>query len=339
MGAELEKKNEVILEIKDLKKYYPLPKKSPFSEQKYFRAVDGVSLKVRKGRTLGIVGESGCGKTTIARMVVRLLEPTSGEILFKGENLLDFRGSRLHRMRKEIQFVFQDPYASLNPKMKCYDILKEPLIVHGFADHISAREKVEKLLALVGLPKEAADKYPHEFSGGQRQRIGIARALTVNPELIICDEPVSALDVSIQSQILNLLRQLQQKFDLTYIFIAHGLNVVKHISDDVAVMYLGRIMETASSDEIFENPVHPYTNALMAAIPMPDPNKPMPQSVLEGEATKSAADTDGCSFFPRCPMAKEICRTKLPEMTEVCEGHCVRCHFALELYNGKKGTK
>lgn len=329
--------NDVILEIKDLKKYYPLPKKTLTSEQKYFKAVDGVSLRVRKGRTLGIVGESGCGKTTIARMIVRLLEPTSGEILFKGENLLKFKGRRLKQMRKEIQFVFQDPYASLNPKMKCYDILKEPLIVHGFANSLTAREKVEKLLALVGLPKEAADKYPHEFSGGQRQRIGIARALTVNPELIICDEPVSALDVSIQSQILNLLQQLQKKFGLTYIFIAHGLNVVKHISDDVAVMYLGRIMETASSDEIFENPVHPYTNALMAAIPLPDPNKKLPESVLEGEVSKSAADSAGCCFCQRCSIAEDICHTTQPEMTEVTEGHCVRCHFAQKLYNDKKG--
>lgn len=330
--------SDVILELKNLKKYYPLPKNTLMAEQKYYKAVDGVSLRVKKGGTLGIVGESGCGKTTIARMIVRLLEPTDGEILFKGENLLRFKGRRLKQMRKEIQFVFQDPYASLNPKMKCYDILKEPLIVHGFANSLTAREKVEKLLALVGLPKEAADKYPHEFSGGQRQRIGIARALTVNPELIICDEPVSALDVSIQSQILNLLQQLQQKFNLTYIFIAHGLNVVKHISDDVAVMYLGRIMETASSDEIFENPVHPYTNALMAAIPLPDPDKKLPESVLEGEVNQSAADSEGCCFCQRCSISEEICLTKQPDMVEVTEGHCVRCHFAQKLYNDRKGN-
>ena len=322
-----QQEEEILLEVRNLKKYFPVSKRSLFSEQQYAQAVDGVSFQVRKGKTLGIVGESGCGKTTIGRMIVQLTPATDGEILFEGRDILKCSLKEMKELHQKIQFVFQDPYASLNPKMKIGDILAEPMKLYHFADKTNINEKVEKLLGLVGLPKEAAKRYPHEFSGGQRQRVGIARALALNPQLIICDEPVSALDVSIQSQIINLLQELQRKFGLTYIFVAHGLNVVKHISDDVGVMYLGKMMELSPADELFEHPYHPYTRALLDAIPMPDPNLPSGEKILEGEVPGLVNIPKRCRFCTRCPFAQEKCFHEEPQMQEISPNHQVACHF------------
>ncbi|WP_342415642.1 dipeptide ABC transporter ATP-binding protein [Paenibacillus sp. FSL R10-2782] len=318
-----------LLEVNGLKKYYPV-KKGWFSQKSgYVRAVDGLSFKVMPGETLGIVGESGCGKSTTGQMITQLLEPTAGEIRFQGQSLSDLTDEEVRKVRRDLQFVFQDPYSSLNPRMKVFDIVAEPLRVHGIAKGKELKAEVFRLLQTVGLGAHLADRHPHEFSGGQRQRIGIARALAMKPKLIVCDEPVSALDVSIQAQILNLLKELQQQFQLTYIFIAHGLPSVKHISDRIAVMYLGKIVELADRDELFARPQHPYTKALLDAVPVPDPRLRKERITLTGEIPNPTNPPSGCTFHTRCPYAQEICRQQGPLLEEHTPGHIVACHFPL----------
>ncbi|WP_438348139.1 ABC transporter ATP-binding protein [Paenibacillus sp. FA6] len=318
-----------LLEVNGLKKYYPMNKGWFSKTSGYVRAVDGVSFKVMPGETLGIVGESGCGKSTMGQMITQLLEPTEGEILFQGQNLADLTEVEIRKVRRDLQFVFQDPYSSLNPRMKAFDIVAEPLQVHGIAKGKELKTEVFRLLETVGLGAHLANRHPHEFSGGQRQRIGIARALAMKPKLIICDEPVSALDVSIQAQILNLLKELQQQFQLTYIFIAHGLPSVKHISDRIAVMYLGKIVELADRDELFSRPHHPYTEALLEAVPVPDPRLRKERTPLTGEIPNPANPPSGCSFHTRCPYVQDICRQKAPSLEEHTPGHVSACHFPL----------
>ncbi|MEC0183775.1 dipeptide ABC transporter ATP-binding protein [Paenibacillus peoriae] len=318
-----------LLEVNGLKKYYPM-KKSWFSKKSgYVRAVDDLSFQVMPGETLGIVGESGCGKSTTGQMITQLLEPTAGEIRFQGQSLSDLTDEEVRKVRRDLQFVFQDPYSSLNPRMKVFDIVAEPLQVHGLAKGKELKAEVFRLLQTVGLGAHLADRHPHEFSGGQRQRIGIARALAMKPKLIVCDEPVSALDVSIQAQILNLLKELQQQFELTYIFIAHGLPSVKHISDRIAVMYLGKIVELADRDELFARPQHPYTKALLDAVPVPDPRLRKERITLTGEIPNPANPPAGCTFHTRCPYAQEKCREQSPLLEEHTPGHVAACHFPL----------
>jgi oligopeptide/dipeptide ABC transporter, ATP-binding protein, C-terminal domain len=318
---------KILLEVRDLKKHFPISGDSIFSKKKFVHAVDGVNFTAKKGKTLGIVGESGCGKTTVGRMIVRLTPATSGEIFFEGRDILKYQKSEMSLLRRQIQFIFQDPYSSLNPKMKIREILGEPLGLYKIAKGKEKERQITELLEVVGLSKSALNRFPHEFSGGQRQRIGIARALSLKPKLIICDEPVSALDVSIQSQILNLLQELQGEFGLTYIFIAHGLNVIKHISDDVGVMYLGKMMELSPVDELFERPYHPYTQALMSAIPMPDPEIEGCNVVLKGELPSLIDIPDRCRFCTRCPVAKDRCFKEEPQLKEISCGRFVACHF------------
>ena len=294
------------------------------------RAVDGVSFTVKRGETLGIVGESGCGKSTLARTVLRLVEPTAGRIEFDGTDLRALDHRALRAMRREMQIVSQDPYASLDPRLKVGAIVAEPLEIHRVGDRASRKKAVLELLDTVGLEADAAERYPHEFSGGQRQRIGIARALALRPKIIIADEPVSALDVSIRSQILNLLVELKRQFSLSYIFISHDLAVVEHVSDTVAVMYLGRIVETASADDLFARPSHPYTEALLSAVPRPDVERRAGRIVLEGEMPDPESPPSGCPFHPRCPKAMDICRTTVPSERDIGHAgrrHVVRCHL------------
>jgi oligopeptide/dipeptide ABC transporter ATP-binding protein len=294
------------------------------------RAVDGVSFTVKRGETLGIVGESGCGKSTLARTVLRLIEPTAGTIEFDGTDLRALDHRELRAMRREMQIVVQDPYASLDPRLKVGAIVAEPLEIHRVGDRASRKKAVLELLGTVGIEAEAAERYPHEFSGGQRQRIGVARALALRPKLIIADEPVSALDVSIRSQILNLLVELKRQFSLSYIFISHDLAVIEHVSDTVAVMYLGRIVETASADDLFARPSHPYTEALLSAVPRPDVERRAGRIVLEGEMPDPEAPPSGCPFHPRCPKAMDICRTTVPADRDIGHAgrrHVVRCHL------------
>jgi oligopeptide/dipeptide ABC transporter ATP-binding protein len=319
-----------LLEVKNLTKYFYL--NSDFvsrmaGKQRTLKAVDGISFFVKRGETLGLVGESGCGKSTTGRLITRLIEPTDGEIIYDQEDLLSFSHQRMQENRKSIQLVFQDPYASLNPRKTIMQILGRPLEVHGLAKSwTDRRTRVLELLQLVGLGLEHVDRYPHEFSGGQRQRIAIARALAVDPELVIGDEPVSALDVSIQAQILNLFRELQEQFNLTYLFIAHDLSVIRHISDRVAVMYVGKIVETGTVDRIFADPQHPYTKALLAAVPEADPNKPPPKLILEGEVATPIDPPPGCRLCGRCPLATEICEAVSPDLVDGGDGHFVACH-------------
>jgi oligopeptide transport system ATP-binding protein len=293
-------------------------------------AVDGVSFNIYKGETLGLVGESGCGKSTTGRAILRLYKPTAGQVIYDGINLASLSEREMRKMRRKLQIIFQDPYASLNPRMTVADIVGEPLVVHRVANGKEVRDRVQELLSLVGLNPAFADRYPHEFSGGQRQRIGVARALALQPDLIICDEPISALDVSIQAQVVNLLEDLQKQFELTYLFIAHDLSMVRHISDRVAVMYLGVIVELAERDELYDHPLHPYSQALLSAVPIPDPmaEEKRHRVILEGDVPSPVNPPSGCRFRTRCPIAESICTDEKPEWREIKSGHFVACHFS-----------
>jgi oligopeptide/dipeptide ABC transporter ATP-binding protein len=320
-----------LLEVRGLVKHFPVRRGIFGGVNGQVRAVDGVSFEVRQGEVLGLVGESGCGKTTTGRCILRLIEPTAGEIRFDGVDITHLPRRRLRPLRRQMQIIFQDPFSSLNPRLSVGSMLAEPLAIHGIARGARARERVAELLELVGLSPEHARRYPHEFSGGQRQRLGVARALAVEPRLIVADEPVSALDVSIRAQILNLLQDLQRRLGLTYLFVAHDLAVVEHISDRVAVMYLGRIVEVADAASLYASPRHPYTVALLSAIPVPDPDRPRERVVLEGDVPSPVHPPAGCRFHPRCPMARERCRREDPELLQVAPGHLSACHFAAEL--------
>ncbi|MBL0385270.1 dipeptide ABC transporter ATP-binding protein [Tumebacillus sp. ITR2] len=309
-----------LLEVKGLKKYYG-------TRKEVVKAVDDVSFAVQEGETLGIVGESGCGKSTTGRAILRLIEPTEGEVFFQGQLLTSLKGDALRKARRDLQIVFQDPYASLNPRMTIGSILEEPLKVHGIGNASERKAKVNKLLQTVGLTEAHFDRYPHEFSGGQRQRIGIARALITQPKLIIADEPVSALDVSIQSQILNLMKDLQEEFQLTYLFISHDLSVVRHISDRVGVMYLGRLVELAPKKGMYETPLHPYTQALLSAVPHPNPSEKRERIVLTGDVPSPANPPSGCAFHTRCQACMDVCKTERPALKETADGHFVACHL------------
>ncbi|MFZ2464419.1 MAG: dipeptide ABC transporter ATP-binding protein [Caldibacillus thermoamylovorans] len=316
---------KTLLEVKNLKTYYPV--KGGFFRRTVanVKAVDDVSFEIKKGETLGLVGESGCGKSTTGRTILRLINPTDGQIIFDGKDITNIQGRALREARKDFQMVFQDPYASLNPMQMIGDIVSEPLKNFGKSNKKALKEEVMDLLNRVGLPEDAYEKYAHEFSGGQRQRIGIARALALKPKLIVADEPVSALDVSVQSQVLNLLKELQKDFGLTYLFIAHDLSVVKHMSDRIGVMYLGNIVEIADRNSIYNEPLHPYTQALISAIPEPDPRKSKERIVLKGDVPSPVNPPSGCPFHTRCPMAKDECSIAKPTLKEVRPGHQVAC--------------
>ena len=315
-----------LLEVQDLKKYFPLKKGLLSRTVGEVRAVDGVSFTLERGKTLGVVGESGCGKTTLGRAVLRLIEPTAGRVFFNGADLLGMKGEELRKMRATFQVIFQDPFSSLDPRMSVGDIIGEPLRNHSACTRSEIRDRVGHLLNRVGLHPSQMGRYPHEFSGGQRQRIGIARALALNPLAVVCDEPVSALDVSIQAQVINLLVELQEEMNLSYIFIAHDLSVVEHISDRVAVMYLGRIVELASDRDLYENPVHPYTQALLSAVPVPDPDIRKKRILLEGDVPSPIQPPMGCAFHPRCPAKKDRCTREQPELLDLGNGHFAACH-------------
>jgi len=320
--------NGHLLSVHNLKKYFPV-RRGVFSRIKgHIKAVDDVSFTLDKGKTLGLVGESGCGKTTLGRTILRLLEPTAGRVVFKDLDLFGIKGKRLRQARKFMQIIFQDPFGSLNPRMTVGGIVGEPLAVHKIGTPRERREKVAELLERVGLEAAHSRRYPHEFSGGQRQRIGIARAIALNPDFIVCDEPVSALDVSIRAQIINLLEDLQAEFQMAYLFIAHDLSVVEHISDEVAVMYFGKIVEMASREEIYRNPLHPYTKALLSAIPVPDPKARSERIPLPGDVPSALEPPPGCLFSPRCSIAEDSCRRSEPELEEIQPGHFVRCFKA-----------
>lgn len=325
-------KGEPVLTVQGLTKYYPVSPGLPAGKKVQVRAVDGVDLTIYRGETLGLVGESGCGKSTVGRQIVALERPTSGRILFEGQNLAALSPRKLRPLRPKLQMVFQDSFSSLNPRRRVREILAAPLLFHGLANRRNVEAEVGRLLELVGLPASAGERYPHEFSGGQRQRIGIARALSLNPELIVCDEPVSALDVSIQAQILNLLRDLQQQLNLTLLFIGHGLDAVRYVSDRIAVMYLGKIVELASAQELFEHPAHPYMRAMRDAAPVPNPElRDRGRVVLQGEIPSSTNPPRGCRFHTRCPLAKDCPWETEPELRPVGgpdAGHLVACHLA-----------
>lgn len=327
--AEYAQGKEVLLEVTDLKKYFPI--KSGILVQREVaavKAVDGVSFKVYKGETLGLVGESGCGKSTTGRTILQLYRPTAGSVKYMGQEITELKGEALRRMRREMQMIFQDPYASLNPRMSVGRIVAEPLVVHNIGTKKEREERVAELLDMVGLNPYFVRRYPHEFSGGQRQRIGLARSLALNPSFIVADEPISALDVSIQAQVVNLLERLQDELGLTYLFIAHDLSMVRHLCDRVAVMYLGKIVEVAESEELYTNPLHPYTQALLSAVPVPDPvvEETRQRIILKGDVPSPINPPKGCNFNTRCPVSVDVCFDTDPELVEVLPGHWVACH-------------
>jgi peptide/nickel transport system ATP-binding protein/oligopeptide transport system ATP-binding protein len=321
---------ETLLEVRNLQKSFTVAPGPLGGKRQQLRAVDGVSFALRRGETLGLVGESGCGKSTTGKLILRLLEADAGEILFNGRDIRPLSQRQLRPLRRQMQMIFQDPYSSLNPRQRVGDIVGEPLRIHGLASGPALRAEVVRLLGTVGLTAEHHDRYPHEFSGGQRQRIGIARALAVRPSLIIADEPVSALDLSIQAQVINLLRDIQQEFGLTYLFIAHDLSVIEHMSDRVAVMYLGRIVELADAEELYRAPRHPYSEALLNAVPVPDPAR-RTRHPLKGEVPSPLSPPTGCHFHPRCPYAREICVSVYPPLDDKGGGHLAACHFSNEV--------
>jgi len=320
--------NGALVKVRDLKMHFPITQ-GIIIQRKVgaIRAVDGISFDIVRGETLGLVGESGCGKSTTGRAMLQLYRPTAGKVYFEEQSLTEMKGESLRRMRRRMQMIFQDPYASLNPRMTVGDIIGEPMLVHNIAKGKERRERVQELLRVVGLNPYFVNRYPHEFSGGQRQRIGVARALALNPEFIICDEPISALDVSIQAQIINLLEDLQAEFNLTYLFIAHDLSVVRHISDRIAVMYLGKIVELTGRTELYEHPLHPYTQALLSAVPIPDPvvEEQRQRVILEGDVPSPANPPVGCNFNTRCPVVMDICKEQEPEFKESVSGHWAAC--------------
>lgn len=328
-----------ILTVEGLEKHYPVRGGVLGRTIGHVRAVDGVSFSIRKGETMGLVGESGCGKSTLARTLLRIEDPTAGTVMFEGRNIANASGRDLFQLRRDLQIIFQDPYSSLNPRMTVGEIVREPLLVHRVGTKDEQLRAVRELLELVGLTGDMLERYPHEFSGGQRQRIGIARALALNPELIVADEPVSALDVSVQAQVINLLQDLQKQLNLTYIFIAHDLSVVRHICDRVAVMYVGKLVELARVDDLFNRPLHPYSEALLAAAPAPDPSKRHAYQRLQGEIADPSKPPPGCLFHPRCPYAEERCRTEEPALREMEPGRFVRCHFAEQLDRDRRAQQ
>lgn len=318
--------NSPLLKVENLVKHFPIHGGFWGQETASVKAVQDVSFEVQKGETLGLVGESGCGKSTLGRCLIRLIDPTSGQIFYKGQDITHVKGEELRNLRRKMQIIFQDPFASLNPRMTIGSIIEEPLIVHRlFGSQKDRLDRVHQLIETVGLRKEALDRYPHEFSGGQRQRVGIARALAVEPELIVCDEPVSALDVSIQAQVINLMMDLQQKFGLTYVFIAHDLKVVEHVSNRVAVMYLGKIVEMADAKDLYLDPQHPYTKALLSAIPVPDPRRKDQRIILSGDVPSPISPPSGCPFHPRCPMAIDACQRIVPRLEDKRPSHPAAC--------------
>lgn len=331
MATTADKK--LLLQVEHLKQYFPVKTDSLFKPKSYVKAVDDVSFHLYEGETLSIVGESGCGKSTTGRAILRLDEPTGGKVYFEDRNVLELNKSQMRKLRGDLQVIFQDPFASLNPRQTIKQILNEAMAIQQVVPKEKRMERMLELLNYVGLPPEALDRYPHEFSGGQRQRIGIARALAVNPKLIICDEAVSALDVSIQAQILNLLKKLQKEFHLTFLFISHDLSVVRHISDRVMVMYLGKVVEIAEKKDLFDSPLHPYTNALLSAIPVPNPVIKKERIFLKGDVPSPINPPTGCRFHTRCPFATSKCKTEEPALREMKKNHYVSCHFAEEFHH------
>lgn len=333
--SDMEQENSILLEVRNLKKYFPMQRGLFRRVVGHVQAVDGVDFFIREGETLGLVGESGCGKTTTGRLILRAIEPTKGEVLFRkdGEmvNITRLPSNEMKTFRREMQIIFQDPFSSLNPRMTVMDIVSEPLVIHGIAKGSKLKAQVRELLEAVSLRVQHMNRYPYAFSGGQRQRIGIARALALRPKLMVADEPVSALDVSVQAQVLNLLKDLQKKFGLTYLFIAHDLSVVEHISDRVAVMYLGKIVELAPAEELYTNPLHPYTGALLSAVPCTDPDHGKKRIILQGELPSPANPPPGCKFHPRCRYAREACGVEVPEWRDLGGDHWIACHLAEEL--------
>jgi len=319
--------SEEIMQLKNIKKYFPI-RGGVFSRVVgHVKAVDDVSFGIKKGETLGLVGESGCGKSTLGRTILSLVDPTGGEVRYKGKDIFKTEKHELRRLRRELQIIFQDPFSSLNPRLNVGEIVGESLEIHGVASGKEKQERVEYILEVCGLAPHHHRRYPHEFSGGQRQRVGIARALTLNPDFVVADEPISSLDVSIQAQIVNLMEELQEKFDLTYLFISHDLSMVRHISDNVAVMYLGKVVEICNKKELYQNPLHPYTQALLSAVPVMDPDSKSERIILKGDVPSPANPPEGCNFSPRCRYAEDICHRDEPELREIDQGHFVSCHL------------